>query len=90
MGARRKISPAEDVFNQLVGAQIAAARKRNKLTQRRLAAGVGITQQTLASIESGRTRCAPFVLARVSVLLGVSVASLMRNTTLCCIPARAS
>jgi transcriptional regulator with XRE-family HTH domain len=90
MGARRKISPAEDAFNQLVGAQIAAARKRNKLTQRRLAVGVGITQQMLAEIESGKSRCSPFTLARISVLLGVSVPSLMRNTTLTCIPSRAS
>lgn len=84
------MSAEEDAFNQVVGGQIAAARRRNQLTQRRLAAVIGVTQQMLASIECGRARCSPYLLARISVLLGVSVASLMRNTTLCCIPAHAS
>ena len=88
--AQRKILPDEDAFNQVIGKQIAIARRRNKLTQRRLAAGVGLTQQTLASIECGRIRCTPYLLRRIALLLGVEVAALMPNTSSCCIPKHAS
>lgn len=87
---KRKISQAEDVFNEAIGKQIAIARRRNKLTQRRLAAGIGLAQQTMASIECGRTRCTPYMLKRIALLLGIEVAALIPNTSSCCIPEHAS
>ena len=80
--AKKGISPEEDLFNQAIGRHIESLRKRAGLTQRALATAVGVKQQTLGSIECGKTRCAPYLMAKIARRIGLPVAALMRNTNL--------
>jgi DNA-binding XRE family transcriptional regulator len=88
--AKKRISQEEDLFNQAVGRHVEALRKRAALTQRRLAKDLNISQQKMAAIECGRSRCSMYMLARIARRFGIPVAALVRNTTLGCIPVDAS
>ncbi|MBS1803533.1 MAG: helix-turn-helix transcriptional regulator [Acidobacteria bacterium] len=85
--ARKKTTAEEDLFNQSIGKHIESLRKRAGLTQRALAQSVGLKQQSLASIECGKTRCSLFMMAKIARRLGIPVAAITRNTNLGCIPA---
>jgi DNA-binding XRE family transcriptional regulator len=81
----RKVTLEEDLFNQAVGRHIESLRRKAGLTQMQLAKAIGSTQQTLASMECGRTAkrgmldvCdgSSFMIARK---LGMPVAAIMRK-----------
>jgi DNA-binding XRE family transcriptional regulator len=78
----RKVTLEEDLFNQAVGRHIESLRHRAGLTQKALAKAIGSTQQTLASMECGRTRCSMYMMARIARKLGIPVAAIMRNSNL--------
>jgi DNA-binding XRE family transcriptional regulator len=78
----RKVTLEEDLFNQAVGRHIESLRHRAGLTQKALAKAIGSTQQTLASMECGRTRCSMYMMARIARKFGVPVAALMRTANL--------
>ena len=61
------------------GRNIAFARKVNGMTQKELAARVGISREYLASIEAGKERPSKRVLARIAVELGVDIGNFMEN-----------
>ena len=77
MAGRRNRSPKEKSFDFVVGRLITEARLAKRISQKEMAAQLEISRQTLYAYEIGAMRCPVFVLARISVVLGVEVTRLM-------------
>lgn len=69
----RRVSSTTDVLVQLVGAQIAVARRRNRWTEDELAQRARISRATLSKIENGNLGVALGSVLEVCWLLGVPI-----------------
>ena len=61
-----------------LGAYLRTMRRARNLTQEQLAAAVGQPQTTISAIEAGKVDVRASVLCRLSVVLGVDAAELIR------------
>jgi len=64
-------------FLKTLGARIAAARKREELTQAQLGEMLGLSQQVMADYETGTRQLQVWRLVQVADALGVGVAELV-------------
>lgn len=73
----RRIASVEgpDPVDVQVGKAMAAVRRRRRLSQKRLAADLGVSFQQVQKYESGRNRISASVLWRAAAALGVPVGS---------------
>jgi|SRR5690606_5085248 transcriptional regulator with XRE-family HTH domain len=71
------MTPDETAFFRLLGTRIAQRRKAQELTQAELGELVGVTQQQIASFETGRRRMPISTLPLLAKALGVSIEALV-------------
>ena len=71
------MTPDETAFFRLLGTRIAQRRKAQELTQAELGELVGVTQQQIASFETGRRRMPISTLPLLAKALGVSIEELV-------------
>jgi transcriptional regulator with XRE-family HTH domain len=71
------MTPDETAFFRLLGTRIAQRRKAQELTQAELGELVGVTQQQIASFETGRRRMPISTLPLLAKALGVSIEDLI-------------
>lgn len=71
------MTPDESAFFRLLGTRIAQRRKTQDLTQAELGELVGVTQQQIASFETGRRRMPISTLPLLAKALGVSIEELV-------------
>ncbi len=71
------MTPDETAFFRLLGSRIAQRRKAQELTQAELGELVGVTQQQIASFETGRRRMPISTLPLLAKALGVSLEELI-------------
>lgn len=71
------MTPDETAFFRLLGTRIAQRRKAQELTQAELGELVSVTQQQIASFETGRRRMPISTLPLLAKALGVSIEELV-------------
>ncbi|MDR0809689.1 MAG: helix-turn-helix domain-containing protein [Gemmobacter sp.] len=71
------MTPDDTAFFRLLGARIAQRRKTQDLTQAELGDLVGVTQQQIASFETGRRRMPISTLPLLAKALSVSIETLL-------------
>lgn len=71
------MTPDESAFFQALGTRIAGQRRVQRLTQTQLGELVGVTQQQIASFETGRRRMPISTLPPLAKALGVTIEELI-------------
>ena len=67
----------EKIFYKDLGARVAALRKQNHITQVQMARDLGISQQQVASYESGRVKIPVSALPKLSTILGTPIGEIL-------------
>jgi len=67
----------QDEYFRALGANVAAQRKRMRMTQDQLARRVGLARSSVTNIEAGRQQTGVDVLARLAVALFTTTAKLL-------------
>jgi transcriptional regulator with XRE-family HTH domain len=69
--------PQQEITNERVGEIMRAAREKKGLSQRQLADMVGVSEQSLAHYERGRSGLSVTRLGEIAKALGISAKSLL-------------